>query len=210
MQARSVANSIDIVGDTDLVHQYNGTAPGTWVYSAWQYLPTSVTGKTYFILLDTFPASLFGHWSTQLCFDGAANVVRDDTTGDCTSAVTTPVVRDQWVEIRVVINLAADTQTVFYNGTLFYTAPWSTHLGPDGTAAISAVDLFANTATSTFYDDMILLDPEIFVDGFESEDLLPGASLFPEPFRPASRERRSLRSREKVRLQKATSVLNPP
>jgi hypothetical protein len=179
VQARSAANSIDIVGDTDLVHQYSGTPPGTWVYTAWQYLPTGVTGKTYFILLNTFPASLFGHWSTQLCFDGTANVVRDDTSGMCDVGVTTPLVRDQWVEIRVVINLATDTQRVYYNGTLFYTAPWSTHLGPDGTPAIRAVDLFANNATSTFYDDLQLEDPELFVDGFESEDT--SAWSFTEP-----------------------------
>lgn len=168
-QLRSAPNSVDIVGDTDLVHQYAGLTSGVWTYVAWQYLPTAVTTTTYFILLNTYPATAFGHWSLQLCFDGAAGLLRDDLTGDCTASSTTPLVRDQWVEIRAVIDLNANTQTVYYNGTLFYTAPWSTHLGPEGTVALRAVDLFANTASSTFYDDLSLRNV-LFVDGFESED----------------------------------------
>jgi hypothetical protein len=166
-QARSPVNSVDILGDTDLVHQYSGITSGVWIYTAWQYLPSSVTGNSYFIIVNTYPASLFGHWSLQLCFNGTANVVRDDTLGDCTTGVTLPLVRDQWVPIRAVIDLTANTQTVFYNGTQLYTAPWSTHLGPDGTTSVRAVDLFGNNATSVFYDDLSLVG-EIFLDGFES------------------------------------------
>ena len=168
-QLRSAPNSIDVVGDTDLVHQYSGYTSGVWTYTAWQYLPTAVTGRTYFILLNTYPALAFGHWSVQLCFDGTAGVVRDDTLGDCTTGVTAPLVRDQWVEIRVVADLTANTQTVFYNGAQFYTAPWSTHLGPEGAVSLRGVDLFANNATSTFYDDLSLSNLP-FLDGFENGD----------------------------------------
>ncbi len=168
-QARSALNSVAIVDDTDLVHQYSGFTTGVWTYTAWQYLPTAVTTPTYFILVNTYPATVTDHWSTQLCFDGAAGVLRDDPLGTCLSATTLPLIRDQWVEIRVVIDLDTDTQTVFYGGVLLYTAPWSTHLGPGGVVNIAAVDLFANLATETFYDDISLSNLP-FLDGFESGD----------------------------------------
>jgi len=177
-QVRSAPNSIDIVGDTDLVHQYSGVTAGVWTYRAWQYLPSAVSTSTYFILVNTYPASAFGHWSVQLCFDGAAGLLRDDLTGDCTATSTTALVRDQWVEIRVVIDLGANTQTVFYNGTQFYTAAWSTHLGPEGAVALRGVDLFANNSSSAFYDDMSLVG-HLLIDGFEGGDTSAWSSTVP-------------------------------
>jgi hypothetical protein len=168
-QARSAPNSIEVVGDTDLVHQYAGYTSGVWTYTAWQYLPAAETGKTYFILLNTYPATVFGHWSVQLCFDGAANLLRDDLSGTCVAASTTPLVRDEWVEIRVEVDLTANTQTVYYDGTLFYTAAWSTHLGPEGSISLRGVDLFANNAGAVFYDDLSLSNLP-FTDDFESAD----------------------------------------
>jgi hypothetical protein len=168
-QAFSPLNSADIVGDTDLVHQYASITSGIWVYSARQYIPSTVTGSSYFILLNTYPASVFGHWSMQMCFDSAADVVRDDSDGTCTGTTTLPLVYDQWVPITAVINLTTDTQTVFYNGTQLFTGPWSTHLGPEGVLAIRAVDLFANNASSVFWDDLSLINV-IFAGDFETGD----------------------------------------
>ena len=169
-QARSAPNSAAIVGDSDLVHQYAGFTAGLWTYTAWQYVPTAVTTSTYFILLNTYPATVNGNWSTQLCFDGAAGLVRDDVLGDCASTTTLPLIRDQWVEIRVVIDLDTDTQTVYYNGQFFYTAPWSTHLAATGGVVnVAAVDLFANNAAEAYYDDLSLSNLP-FLDGFESTD----------------------------------------
>ncbi|MEO7793315.1 MAG: hypothetical protein ABIV06_00965 [Thermoanaerobaculia bacterium] len=168
-QLRSAPNSIDVLGDTDLVHQYAGYTSGVWTYTAYLYLPAGETGKTYFILLNTYPATVFGHWSVQLCFDGAAGVLRDDLAGTCVAPSTTTLVRDQWVEIRVIADLTANTQTVFYNSVLFYTAPWSTHLGPEGAISLRAVDLFGNNAGSAFWDDLSLSNLP-FSDGFEGGD----------------------------------------
>lgn len=35
-QARSAPNSVEVVGATDLVHQYSGYTTGTWTFTAWQ------------------------------------------------------------------------------------------------------------------------------------------------------------------------------
>ena len=168
-QLRSAPNSIDVLGDTDLVHQYADIVAGTWTYTAWQFLPTGFAGKTYFIIVNTYPATANQHWSVQLCFDSAAGVVRDDVAGDCTSATTLPLALNQWVEIRVVANLTADTASVFYNDTLLYSGTWSSHILAGGALSVRAVDLFANTASSAFYDDISLSNLP-FTDGFESSD----------------------------------------
>jgi hypothetical protein len=53
-QSLSAGNSIDINGASDLVHQYSGYTSGTWEYTAWQYIPMAMSGKTYFILRSSF------------------------------------------------------------------------------------------------------------------------------------------------------------
>ena len=68
-QARSALNSVDIVGATDLVHEYTGFTAGTWTYTAWQYIPSSLTGTTYFILLNGYDdTGATNNWSTQVNF----------------------------------------------------------------------------------------------------------------------------------------------
>ena len=42
-ESRSTPHSVDVKGDTDLVHEYDGYTSGYFIYTAWQYLPT-VTG----------------------------------------------------------------------------------------------------------------------------------------------------------------------
>lgn len=168
-QARSAPNSIEVVGATDLVHQYAGYTSGTWTFTAWQYIPTGFTGQSYFILLNTYPATVNGNWSFQVCADAAGGVVRDDVGGTCAGAgATLPLIFDQWVEIKAVVDLDTDTQTVTYGGQLLFSGPWSTHISATGGAVnIAAVDLFANTGSSVFYDDISLSNLP-FVDGFES------------------------------------------
>ncbi|MCB9135042.1 MAG: hypothetical protein H6636_06425 [Anaerolineales bacterium] len=159
-QALSAPNSVDILGASDLVHEYSGSTSGQWVYTAWQYLPSSMSGQTYFILLNQYDdVGTTNNWSTQVCFDSAANVLYDATGTSCTGTNSLPIVYDQWVEIRVEIDLDADTQTFYYNNQPLFTDTWTGHVSGGGIAAIGAVDLFANNATSAYYDDLSLMPP---------------------------------------------------
>jgi hypothetical protein len=66
--ARSTPNSVDILGASDLVHEYSGYNSGTWIYTAWQYIPTGFTGQTYFIMLNNYNDQNNNlNWSTQVC-----------------------------------------------------------------------------------------------------------------------------------------------
>jgi uncharacterized repeat protein (TIGR01451 family) len=152
-QARSAPNSVDILGASDLVHEYVASS-GQWVYTAWQYIPGNMTGESYFIMLNTYddPCATC-NWSVQVTFNSASGMMLD--TG--ASGLTQPYLTDQWVEIRVEIDLDADTQDFYYNGALFYDGSWSGHVSGGGATEIGVVDLFANTATSVYYDDMSLI-----------------------------------------------------
>jgi len=167
-QSRSTANSIDIVGATDLVHRYSGNTSGTWEYSAWQYIPTGTTGRQYFILLSQYGST--NKWAVQVAFNPATgNVEADAGGGQATNAA---LVYDQWVQIQVVIHLDDDWVQFYYNGVLLDSATvadhavhgggWTWTYGPFGNAAygglleIGAVDLYANSATSVYYDDLTL------------------------------------------------------
>ncbi|MDH3402579.1 MAG: hypothetical protein OES32_18375 [Acidobacteriota bacterium] len=178
VQARSVPNSVDILGASDLVHEYFGYTSGIWTYIAHQYIPSTSAGPSYFILLNTYNDGGPYNWSTQVCFNIDTGLVIDDVAADCATGTSLPLVYDQWVELRVVIDLDADTQTFYYGGVPLFTDTWTGHVSGGGIANIGAVDLFANAATSVFYDDMSLSN-EIFADGFESGDTNAWSSTVP-------------------------------
>jgi hypothetical protein len=154
MQARSAPYSQNIEGSTDSVHLYSA-AGGKWVYTAWQYIPTWRSGSPYFILMNSYDGSGQNYaWSVQVTFT-AEGKVHNDWDADLTKDL--DIVPDQWVELKVLIDLDNDTHTFYYNGVELYTGVWKR---PGDTAArptIAAVDLYANSATAIYYDDMSLV-----------------------------------------------------
>ena len=169
-QAMSAPNSVDILGASDLIHEFTGYDSGIWTVTAHQFIPSGTTGQPYFILLNNYTdGGPTNNWSTQVCFDVAAGVLRDDVPGDCTGTPTLPILFDQWVELKTVIDLDLDTQTFFYNGQALYTDTWTGHVSGGGLLNIDTIDLFANASTSVFYDDLSLSNA-FFEDGFESGD----------------------------------------
>lgn len=174
VQSRSWPNSVDVAGPTDLVHEYNGATTGQWVYTAWSYVPSDFqSGGTepyrgsFFILLNTYDPPDFS-WSVQLHADGDTNTfIRDGVT-----PTSLPLITDQWVEVKVAIDLDNDLYRVFYNGTELGAAEsWTgAVLGEgDGVLNIGAVDLYASGSSSVYWDDLTLLPAEA--------DCLPGPSI---------------------------------
>lgn len=147
----SAPHSVDIVANADLVHEYAGKTTGQWVYTAWQYIPSSFVGQTYFILLNTYSDGGAKNWSSQVLFD-SSGVVHSDFDG-----AELPLITNEWVELRVEIDLDADSQTFLYGGTELYTKSWSEGVSGGGALNIGAVDLFANGASSIYYDNMSLV-----------------------------------------------------
>ena len=150
--ALSVPNSVAILGASDLTHPYAGYTSGTWTYTAWQYIPTDFAGTTYFILLNTYNDGGPYNWSTEVSFDSASGLI----TNDGPVGGTLPMVKGQWVEIRVEIDLDSDTQSFFYDNDLLFTDSWTDGMSGGGVLDIANVDLFANGASVVYYDDISL------------------------------------------------------
>jgi hypothetical protein len=158
LYARSGPNSVDITPTSDLVHEFSGYSSGVWIVTAWQYIPSSATGQQYFILLNTYADGGPNNWSTELQFFNGS-VIND---GD---GATLPAILDQWVEIRVEIDLDNDVQAIYYGGTLLTQTSWTDGLSGDGALNIGAMDLFSNAASSVYYDDISI------------EESIPSATL---------------------------------
>ncbi len=161
-QAASAPNSVAILGASDLVHEYSGVNSGQWTYTAWQYIPTDFTGQSYFILLNQYnDAGTTLNWSAQVLFNGTANTVTND---GGVSGGTLALVRGQWVELRLELDLDADTGAFYYNNQLLYSGTWSGQVSGGGAVNLAAVDLFANNASVVYYDDMSLVQAATVCD----------------------------------------------
>ena len=153
-QSLSPENSVSVSGASDLVHEFSET--GSFTFSAWQYIPTGATGTTYFILLNTYTDGGPYKWSTQLSFNLGTGLLNDDqVAGDENMAI----IKDQWTEILVDVDLVADTQNIYYGGNLLSTNSW-TQGDPNGQLALQAVDLYAGSGADAVYYDDVSVVPE--------------------------------------------------
>jgi hypothetical protein len=162
-QARSSPNSLEgkwfTTEASDMVHQYSGYDTGTWIYTAWVYVPSTMTGRQFLILMNKYVElnHVLQDWSLQVEFSAEQGYIRDY---DNTPA-SLPLVTDQWMEIRAVIDLEADIDTVYYGGTQFIQKSWTGGVSPGGQKNIACVDLWGGdvTSTSCYWDDLSLLPP---------------------------------------------------
>lgn len=179
-QSLSGPNSVEIIPTADVVHQYAGYSSGRWSYIAWQYVPSTHTGLTYFILLNTYayPSGPY-FWSVQVTFDGGSG----NLVGDCGASdnVTMAYNQDQWTKIQVNVDLDEDWTQIYYDGNLLDGTnvadhpvygggyAWSKGVfgGDNGALDIAAVDLFGNNAAPVYYDDMRLVPTALIPDVYE-------------------------------------------
>ena len=150
--ALSAPNAVEIVDNADLIQEY-GYAGGVWTYTAMQYVPENFSGTSYFIMQNMYNDGGPYDWSIQLPLNAAATpgMIADDHV----AGAQLPIIYDQWVEIRVEIDLDTDWREVYYGGTLLGARTWTT--GAASLLEIGAVDLFANAASPVYYDNMSLV-----------------------------------------------------
>ena len=180
VQARSSPHSVDISADADLVHEYAGVTSGQWVYTAWQYVPGDLLGQSYFILLSEYTdEGSTNVWTVQLRFDSDLGIVESEF-----DAVNLPLITDEWVEIRIEIDLDGDLMDIYYDDDLLISKPYSATVQNTGGGplVIAAVDLFANLATPVYYDDMSLegvaTQPDLDCTGdLDWVDITPGDTV---------------------------------
>src|ERR1019366_3146977 len=151
----SPIRSVNINGASDLVHTFSGATNGQWVFRVMQYIPSSSTGVSYVILMNTYQAP-YGtsnlSWSVQI----PCNLATGQIISDYGGGATLPMLKDQWVEFRCEINLSSNSVSEFYNGQLLSTHLWQGGGGGPGLNEIQALDLFANNAGPVYYDNVSL------------------------------------------------------
>ena len=72
------------------------------------------------------------------------------------SGGTLPLIKGAWVELRVEIDFTDDVCAFYYGGQLLYEGTWTEEVSGGGISNLAAVDLFANGASSIYYDDLSL------------------------------------------------------
>lgn len=171
----SPANSVEVTGGSDLVHEYSGVTSGTWRYKAQVYVPSSLTsGSTYFILMNRYVDGALGAkaWSAEYEFNLATNQVDDDfaspsTTWGNAPSTPQPIVRNAWTDILVEFDPVANTAKNYYNGALLHGPGrlWYEPTNANAVPQIQCVDLYANNVGPVYYDNLELvrvLKPENF------------------------------------------------
>ncbi|MCL5279076.1 MAG: PA14 domain-containing protein, partial [Planctomycetes bacterium] len=144
--AHSGTKSVEILSASDFVHEFK-LAGGKYTFSIWQYIPSGGTGISYFILLNTYADAGTDDWSIQTQYNLATGAI---TCWHGGIGGATEILFDQWVEIKLLINLDKNAFEEYYGGTLIAFGQWddNTH------GTLQAVDLFGNGASSIYYDDL--------------------------------------------------------
>ena len=173
----STPHSVELVGQEDLVHEFEGIDSGQWTFTTWLYIPSEIMGIAYFIMLNTYSDGGSKHWSTQVAFDPNTGEVISEPEG-----ATLTLIYDEWVEIRVEIDLDADLQAIYYDGDLLTWKSWSEGVsGPGGLTEIQCVDLWSNGASEHYYDDFSLaplVGPDLDCEGdLDWVDVTPGETV---------------------------------
>jgi hypothetical protein len=152
----SPPNAVEILPTTDVVRLFSGATYGTWVITAWCYVPANSTGQQYWIWLNTYTGGgTDTNWSVQVQFDSDAGLV-----GDYWGAgIIYPIIFDDWVELRVEVDLDTNTQSCYYDNQLLYTDSWTEHFSGGGALEIRAIDLFSDGGSSIYWDDIIMAGP---------------------------------------------------
>lgn len=154
-QAKSAPNSVNITGGSDLVHEFNFTG-GQWRISIDQYVPSSgMTGNEFYLIFMnqyTDAGGGGGNWSIQTVGNLTTGVFTENGGSDFAGhSSTLPIVRGEWANWTLDVDLGANSVQQYYNGAAFGPAhQWQ----QSGVNAIGAIDLFANGTGPVYYDNL--------------------------------------------------------
>ncbi len=126
-QASSGNRSLKIVGAVggsgglgdDTVLPVSDVESGRWTFRCMTFVPNGAVGDGAVILLNTYDDALtplISWYSAQIRFRAGSNLITADF-----GAGSTSMVKGQWVELRVEIDLDTDRANYFYNGVQFVT-----------------------------------------------------------------------------------------
>ena len=146
--AYSGTKSIEVDSSADAVQVLDITE-GKWVLTVMQYIPSGTSGETRFHMQNTYRNGTIGR-SVQWFFSLGAGTMGDDYD----PAASASIIYDEWVELKLIIDLDNDLLEQYYDGELISARAWV----DSGTSQIQSIDLFGNGASSVYYDDFLIQD----------------------------------------------------
>jgi hypothetical protein len=181
-QSLSNPHSVEIADIVDLIHEFSGYDYGQWTFYAWQYIPGDYIGDASFLLLNTYEdggTHENNDWSNAVTFNSVTGNV-ESWTGE-----SLPIIFDEWIEIRVEIDLDADFQKIYYDNELLVGKSWTGGVEPGGALNLACVDLFSGPQQSTeiYFDDLSIIEglpakPDLCCEGdLGLEDVVPGSTV---------------------------------
>lgn len=144
--SQSAPNALEVIPTSDVVQEFNITE-GDWVLTAWNYIPAAAVGDQFLILLTYYEAAS-SDWALQLKFNNTTGQLKAQE-----GTVLVDIIRDQWVEVKVEVFLAANQMNIYYNGAFVETLPWSP---TSGIYEFDAIDVFSDGGDTIYWDDFVL------------------------------------------------------
>ncbi len=147
-KAYSGTKSVAIKGSTDAARVFDITE-GKWVLTAQQYIPSGTSGVTRFHMQNTYRNGDIGR-SVQWSFSLSEGVIGDDYDASASASI----VYNEWIELKLIIDLDNDLLEQYYNGNLISAREWVN----SGTSQLQSINLFGNSASPVYYDDIQIQD----------------------------------------------------
>ena len=102
------SRSVEMTAEADLVREFAEEFgaledSGQWIFRAWEYVPSEMTGASYFIMLNTYNDRGPLNWSVQVHHSAEGGTIGADFRGE-----ELPLITDRWVPIEVHIDLDTD------------------------------------------------------------------------------------------------------
>jgi hypothetical protein len=119
------------------------------VLTAMQYIPSGTNGVSRFHMQNQYQNGAIGR-SVQWSFSLSDGVIAEDYDADASASI----IYDEWVELKLVIDLDNDLLEQYYNGELFSSRAWVF----SGSSQIQSINLYGNGASSVYYDDIMIID----------------------------------------------------
>jgi hypothetical protein len=140
--------------DVYIVALDNGTVltSGSWALSYQMFVPSDYEGQLHMYISQGEMPTDFRQGAWLLATEG--DVLQYNFGG------TTPLVLDEWAEVKLEVDLDTDTVTISYDGTPIYTGAWAIE-GPPG-PALGGINFWADGGpglTGTAYIDDFVLSP---------------------------------------------------
>ncbi|RLC50198.1 MAG: hypothetical protein DRI23_07595, partial [Candidatus Cloacimonadota bacterium] len=166
-QASSAPNSVVVEANNDLVLIMNDYTTGVYSYDMKMYVPDGYCG--YFNLQKTSTPGQ--EWAFQAYYQTNGDVVID---AGAEAALTHPFNHDEWMDLKVIVDLDNDLATYYFNGEEMISYQWTLGtFGDPGLLQFGGVNIFggANAAQPTdvpmfYFDDIVLSEVSDEITGY--------------------------------------------